>query len=118
MAAFFSVKEGAPIILTKAATAENGPKKKSVAVSGALAFFLGPIGLLYAAPVGVALPAALAWALAIAIIPGFLLMYIAIVVCPLSAIAGVLYGFGYNRAGKRVPLLGRDPPAASKLLRR
>ena len=106
------MKEAAPIVLASPA------KKKSVAASGALAFFLGPIGLIYAAPVSVALPAALAWALAIAIIPGFILMYIAIVVCPLSAIAGVLYAFGFNRAGKRVPLLGREPAAETKLLRR
>jgi hypothetical protein len=102
----------APVILASAAD------KKSVVLSGALSFFLGPIGLIYAAPMSVALPAALAWLIAGAIIPSFLLVYIAGVVCPVSSIAGVLYAWGYNRAGKRVRLLSSDRPAARNLLRR
>ncbi len=92
-----------------------GPRQKSMVVSGALSFFFGPLGLLYAAPAGVALPAALGWLIAGAIIPTFLLVYVAGIVCPVSAVAGILYAWGYNRAGQRVPLLGGE---RRKLLRR
>jgi hypothetical protein len=105
-------KKSAPIILAR------GANRKSVVLSGALSFFLGPLGLLYAAPMSVALPAALGWLIAGAIIPSFFLVYIAGIVCPVSALAGVLYAWGYNRAGQRVPLLGGDRPSARNLLRR
>lgn len=108
----------APIAVASGA---NGTNKKSVLLSGALSFFLGPMGLIYAAPMSVALPAAFASLLAGAIIPSFLLVYIAGIVCPVSAIAGVLYAWGYNRAGERVSLLGRGSgggPTARNVLRR
>jgi len=85
---------------------------KSVVASGLLSFFFGPLGLLYAAPLKVAVPAALGWLIAASIIPKILLVYLMGVVSPLCAIAGVLYAIAYNRAGARTPLLGGDdrPP--------
>ena len=98
-----SRKNDAPVVF-------RAREKKSALLSTALSFFLGPLGLLYAAPMRVALPAGLAWLIAGAIIPSFFLVYIAGLVCPLSAVAGLLYAWGYNRAGERVPLLGSGGP--------
>lgn len=86
--------------------------RKSVLVSGLLSFFLGPLGWLYAAPWKSAAIGAAAWVLAAAIIPTFILMYIAMLVCPLSAIAGVIYALGFNVIGERTALFGKHEPAA------
>ena len=97
-----------------ASGASGGGEQKSVVLSGFLSFLLGPLGLLYAAPLQVALPAGLAWLIAGALIPQFLLVYLAGVVCPVSAIAGVLYAASHNRHGARTPLLAER---ATKRLR-
>jgi len=85
-----------------------GSDKKSVVASGALSFFLGPFGLLYAAPLKVALPAAFVWVLACSIVPKVILIWSLGVISPLCAILGVLYALGYNISGERVTLFGRD----------
>jgi hypothetical protein len=82
--------------------------KKSVLASGLLSFLFGPFGLLYAAPLKVALPAVGAWVLACAIIPTFILIYVMGALSPIFAVAGVLYALGYNLAGERVTIFGRD----------
>jgi|GEM_PF-6332523 len=69
-----------------------------------------------AAPFRVAVPAAASWLLAGMFVPQFVLVYVASLVCPLSALAGVLYAWGYNRNGARTPLLGWR--GTSKLLPR
>ena len=97
--------------------------KKKLLVSGALSFFFGPLGWLYAAPLREAIPVivvyvALGWLLN-AIVP-FLLVYVLGITSVASAIAGVLYAWGFNSAGKRVPLLlkekdGEEPPVRKLL---
>jgi hypothetical protein len=103
---------------TAMTVASAGPKTKSVLVSTGLCFFLGPLGLLYAAPLSVALPAALVWLIVLGVVPTFILVYVAGILYPITAVAGALYAWGYNRAGRRVPLLGGERPSARKLLRR
>jgi hypothetical protein len=89
-----------PIVLASGANAN----KKSVVLSGALSFFLGPMGLLYAAPMSVAAPAALAWLIAGAIIPSFFLVYIAGIVCPVSALGPARVAFGERRFAPKTRL--------------
>jgi hypothetical protein len=96
----------------KSATSDASQKeRKSMVASGALSFFFGPVGWLYAAPLKEAIPAIVVFALICAILPNFLLAYILPLVNIPSAIAGVLYAWSYNREGKRMPLVLKDPPA-------
>lgn len=98
------------------------PGRKSLALSGILSFLLGPFGWLYAAPLKEAIPvilayAALGWLLQL-VLPSFLLMYLVGIVNVASGVAGALYAWGHNSAGKRVPLLlkesdGDENPAAN-----
>jgi hypothetical protein len=97
--------------------------KKSMLISGLLSFFLGPLGWLYAAPLKEAIPVIVVYVgvgwLLNAILP-FLLVYILALTSVASAIAGVLYAWGFNSAGKRVPLLlkekdGEEPPVRKLL---
>lgn len=84
--------------------------RKSILASGLLSFFFGPLGWIYAAPLRSALVGGGAWLLCAAVLPSFILVYLASVVGPISAIAGVLYAVGFNRAGHRIPLFGSDDP--------
>ena len=86
--------------------------RKSVVASGLLSLFFGPIGWLYAAPWKSAAIAAAAWVLTCAILPSFILLYLMMVVGPLSAIAGVIYALGFNVIGTRTALFGKSEPAA------
>ena len=86
--------------------------RKSVLASGLLSFFFGPLGWLYAAPWKSALVGAAGWVLVVAILPQFIIMYLAMLVCPLSAIAGVIYALGFNVIGERTALFGKSQPAA------
>ena len=88
----------------------RGPAKKSVLASAALSFFFGPIGWLYAAPMRSAVIGAVGWVLAWAILPKFIMLWIAGFVCPVSAIAGVVYALAFNKWGERVALFGKDAP--------
>ncbi len=89
----------------------SGKPTKSIVASGALSFFFGPLGWLYAAPLGEAVPAAIGYVILCAILPSFLLGYVLGLVGVASGLAGALYAWSYNRAGKRQPLFGkeRDP---------
>ena len=84
--------------------------RKSVVVSGALSFFLGPLGWLYAAPWPVAVGGSLAYLIACKLLPMFIVVYVLGIVAPFSAIAGVLYAMGFNMTGARTPLFGKDRP--------
>ncbi|MBK8252110.1 MAG: hypothetical protein IPK82_05515 [Polyangiaceae bacterium] len=95
--------------------------KKKLAVSGLLSFFLGPLGWLYAAPLKEAIPVivvylGVCWALN-AILP-FLLVYLLSIVHLASAVGGVLYAWGFNSAGKRVPLFLKEKDGGSSPVRK
>lgn len=87
-----------------------GAGEKSWMISGALSFFFGPVGWLYAGSWRESLPAAAGYlaiaSITTAILPFFLLMPVLMFAMPLSAIAGVVYAIGYNRKGKRIRLFG------------
>jgi hypothetical protein len=95
-------------------TRPRGANEKSWLASGALSFFFGPAGWLYAGSFREAAPAALAWlligGLAFKIIPAILLAPVLAVLMPLSAIAGVVYALTYNRHGERQRLFDKDRP--------
>ncbi len=86
------------------------PETKSALASGILSFVFGPLGWLYAAPLKEAIPAALAMMALSALLPKFLLLYIFGLLNPLSGIAGLLYAWSYNKAGRRMPLFGKEEP--------
>jgi hypothetical protein len=93
-------------------------EKKSVLLSGALSFFFGPLGWLYAAPFKEAVPVILVYVLVCSILPNFLLVYLLGMVNVASAIAGVLYAWSYNQEGRRAPLVMKDPPELPPAKRR
>jgi hypothetical protein len=93
------------------ATTAKGTEKKSLVASGALSFFFGPFGWLYAAPLKEALPAVIVYVILCSILPSFLLVYLIGLIGAASGIAGVLYAWSYNNAGERVPLLGKATKA-------
>lgn len=89
--------------------------KKSVLASGAASFFFGPLGWLYAGSFKEAIPASLAYLLVGAVLPHFLFMYVAGVTGFVSAVAGVLYAWSFNRSGRRETLLLKDAPTPPSL---
>ena len=89
--------------------------RKSVLASGLLSFFFGPLGWLYAAPLKVAVPAAAVYALMLWLLPSFVLVYIVGLAAPVCAIGGVLYALGFNMAGKRTPIFGKEAAEVKKL---
>lgn len=96
-----------------------GANDKSWLISGALSFFFGPLGWLYAGSFRETIPAAAIY-VAVAtivskILPMFLLMPVLMVLLPVSGIAGLVYAIGHNRAGKRIRLFGEDSGARKKL---
>lgn len=95
------------------ATPKNG---KSVLLSTGLSFFFGPLGWLYAGSFREAIPAAILYVAIVSIVPSFFLVWILGVVSAVSALAGLLYAWSYNRTGARAPLILADKPG--KLLGR
>jgi hypothetical protein len=85
--------------------------QKSIVASGLLSFFFGPLGWLYAGSFREAVPGALAYLLVCSIVPRFLLVYLLGTFNGLSALAGVLYAWSYNRSGRREALILKDRPA-------
>ena len=92
----------------KPATPAAPGERKSVIASGALSFFFGPLGWLYAAPLKEAIPAVIVYALLYsilsAILPSFILFWIFGPLSALSAVAGALYAWSYNQEGRRSEL--------------
>lgn len=90
--------------------------KKRMVVSGALSFLFGPIGWLYAAPLKEAIPAIVVYVAAIwllgLVLPSILLVWPLAIVNVLSGAAGALYAWGFNSAGKRVPLVLKESDEA------
>jgi hypothetical protein len=94
--------------------------EKSWLTSGALSLFFGPLGWLYAGSFRESIPASAMWLIAAftlgKILPVFLLMPVLMVAMPISAIAGVVYAIGHNRAGERIRLFGdEDKPADPRI---
>jgi hypothetical protein len=83
----------------------GGADRKSLIASGALSFFLGPLGWLYAAPMKEAAGAVIIYVLACMLLPHFLLAPLVGILHPLSAAIGVAYAYRYNQKGERTPLL-------------
>ncbi len=84
--------------------AGDGPPRKSVLLSGALSFFLGPVGWLYSAPFGTAVPAALGYMILASLIPHSLLLALLSIGAPISAIAGAAFAWRFNQRGRRAEL--------------
>jgi hypothetical protein len=90
--------------------------KKRLMLSGLLSLLFGPFGWFYAAPLKEAIPASLVYGVIVYVLSGtFLMLPLGAVVNVIAAIAGILYAWGFNSAGKRVPLLlkekeGPEPP--------
>ena len=89
--------------------------KKSLIASGALSFFLGPLGWLYAAPMKEAAGAIIIYVLACMLLPHFLLAPLVGILHPLSAAIGVAYAYRYNQKGERTPLLPGKPTSPRAL---
>ncbi len=86
----------------------RGDGSKSILASGALSFFFGPLGWLYAAPLKDALPAVGIYIIIAMLLPHFLLAPLLGVLAPVSALAGVLYAWRFNQRGERTSLLPRN----------
>lgn len=91
---------------------------KSLIASGVLSFFFGPLGWTYAGPMKEVLPSALLYLLVGAILPRFMLFYVVGPLMPFFALAGVLYAVSYNRNGRRMPLILKDPEPSKPRLGR
>jgi hypothetical protein len=76
--------------------------EKSLIASGALSFFFGPLGWLYAAPLREAIPAIFIFLIVGKFLPLFLMSPLFLI----SALAGVAYAWRYNQTGERTPLVG------------
>jgi hypothetical protein len=107
-------------LVKRAATSLSGPpapgggEHKSLIASGALSFFLGPLGWLYAAPLKDAAPAIVVFLVLMMIMPHLLLGPLLGILLPLSGAAGVAYAWGHNQRGRRISLAdaarGKLPP--------
>ncbi len=80
-------------------------RDRSLVAAGALSFFLGPLGWLYAAPLKEAAPAIVVFLIAFKLIPAILLYPLLGIFMPLSALAGISYAWLYNRQGGRTSLV-------------
>jgi hypothetical protein len=89
-------------------------KEKSLLWSGGLSLLLGPLGWLYAGSFRESIPAAAVYMGVAAIVPKILLMPVLGIALPISGIAGLVYAWQYNRAGKRCRILGKDDKKALK----
>lgn len=92
--------------------------KKKLWISGLLSFFFGPLGWLYAAPLKEAIPVIVVYVAVCSILPNFLLVYILSIANLVSAVAGLLYAWGFNSAGKRVPILLKEKDGAEQPVRK
>jgi hypothetical protein len=80
-----------------------GSDHRSLIASGALSFFLGPLGWLYAAPLKDAIPAIVLFGLLYALLPHFVLLWGPLFM--LSGLGGVAYAWLYNKQGGRTSLV-------------
>jgi hypothetical protein len=96
--------------------------KKRVLVAGGISFLFGPFGWLYAAPLKEAIPAivvyvAVFWLLGL-LLPSLLLVWPLAIVNVLTGVVGALYAWGFNSAGKRVPMVLKEKDAEAPPLRK
>lgn len=83
--------------------ADDGRPHKSMALSAGLSL-LGPVGWLYAGSLREAAIGSVIALVAWKILPAFLLLPILYIGLPLSAVAGLVYAWQYNRKGERTTL--------------
>ncbi len=110
VAAESSSRPLAPVrVASRIASEPTVHDEKSLLASGALSFVFGPVGWLYAAPLKDAVPAIVGLSIAAsvmtALLPYTLVASIFGVVSPLSAVAGVVYAYRYNKTGRRASML-------------
>ena len=84
--------------------------EKSLVVSGLLSFFLGPFGLLYAAPVVEAVVSIAVLIAVSMVLPQSIVSAILGVSLPLFGAAGVVYAARHNKNGRRTTLLPAAKP--------
>jgi len=111
---FDRVASGASLALEVAGikTPTRALGKKKLLTSGVLSFLFGPLGWLYSAPLKEAIPAIVVYVAVFGllnmILPSLLLVWPLAIVNVLTGIAGTLYAWGFNSAGKRVPLVLKE----------
>jgi hypothetical protein len=127
---FDRVASGATLALEVAGlkTPTRALGKKKLLTSGILSFLFGPLGWLYAAPLKEAIPAIVVYVAVFGllnmILPSLLLVWPLAIVNVLTGVAGALYAWGFNSAGKRVPLVlkekgdGEEPPLRKLLAKK
>lgn len=88
------------------------PGRKSLGISALVSFLFGPLGWLYAAPLKEAVPAIVVYLAAFGllqwILPSILLIWVVGLVNVVTGVAGALYAWGHNSAGKRIPLVLKE----------
>src|SRR5207247_2650384 len=87
----------------------GGPGEKSLIAAGALGI-IGPLGWVYSAPLGEAIPAFLVWLVAwklLWLIP-ILGPMVASLLVPASVLLGMAYAWQHNRHGKATSLFSGD----------
>jgi hypothetical protein len=89
----------------KVALSEPTKHDRSLIAAGALSFFFGPLGWLYAAPIKEAAPAIAVFLVAMAVLPHLILYPLLGLFMPLSAVAGVAYAYLYNKKGDRTSIV-------------
>ncbi len=105
---------GASGMASARALMRAGEGERSLIASGALSFFLGPFGWLYAAPLAEAVPAIIVYMLLCTLMPHLLLLPLLGLLHPLSALVGTAYAWRYNQKGERTPLLPAAPDKTDK----
>src|SRR5581483_10822412 len=89
-----------------------GVERKSVLLSTALSFFFGGFGLLYAAPIPVALGTIAAQVILASLLPHSLFAYLVGIAFPLTGVLGAGYAITHNKHGARTGLRAALTPKA------
>ncbi len=106
------VKHAPSLLAALGGSGAHGGEKKSLIASGALSFFLGPVGWLYAAPLKETIPAIFVFLVLMNVLPHIILLPLLSLIMPLSAAAGAVYAWRHNQRGERTSMLdlGRTLP--------
>jgi hypothetical protein len=93
-----------------------GGERKSILASTALSFFFGGFGLLYAAPLPVAVGTIAVQVILASLLPHSLFAWLCGIALPLSGIAGGAYAWTHNKNGKRTGIRELLGPSTKKAL--